>query len=1001
MAIEDIALPEGLNPTYLLNREGWYETLKHARRNPALMLKAGVDYTVSATNGELDFVDVSNPFTLSMEFGAQLAANNFGYFAEADKKHYPALATSMNDLYHHMSTELYRGRFGSPSRATFRFFFKFQELLKWAVPYGTQGMKKIILPRGGVVTVDDIVYTLLNHIEIRVSQYNAVQVVYNTENRDYFEILESNILNHYYMTSKEQEEFVIIEVPMLQVEVDRQISDITHGGNIYNQIFPYKDKFIQARVYLRDKWDVVKEIQTTHSALVYDPNKVTARLSVLEGNLLKVDIPLLYYTIGEVDDMAVIVEIYTTKGKIDIPLKELSSKMAYDFSPEYGLSKADTAFTATLPHFDILMDSLHNSQGGADGLTFETMKQWVIQGGVYKESPITHANIKRNANIMGYDISVDIDNITGRIFQASREIEQSAQDEFTRGVGCSIESVAIRPSHLEGHPHVRHHYGRMTILPEMLYRTINGMTSVLHPNEIPTLENSTNIDTFIRDINKLEYIASPFYYCLDYSEGIMNCRAYHMDEPYFISKYFVDSNNQIQMLANTDEVVVTRKEWGYSIVVTTQSSDNYKALNMDFLFCQLAFKPVGQNNLAYINGECIGKKDENWVWEFKLETTFDFDARDNLIINNFKVQVDEARKLPISLDSVFHIYYGVYDQDLGEISYNPINYRVGGHLLERGRQAIVLTENQIKIKLGHALTDLWKNVRTVKSIVDYKRHQENVPLLYTENIYKLGEDGLPIHRLDEEGNSHFEIEHRIGEPVLDGKGNPVYKHHKGDVILGDDGQPLIDKPKETQWIIDILFIDGIYRFSTDKIDNDYIRAIPNKIVNWLETDIKQMKQNLLERTDLFFVPKRTMGYVNIIAEGGIERTIFNRLPFKVKYYLKQQAYLNDDLKMSITKSTSKIINDALRERTVSKDIIENKLREIGGKEHIYGVQVVDMGLGSSINTFTMKGQSNYCSVRRQIALLSDGTLKVKEDIQIEFINHDGKLWKKYEQDKLY
>ena len=605
MTTSNTSLPEGLNPKYLLNREAWYEVLKHGKRNPALMLKAGVDYTISATNGELNFVDASNPITLGMEFAAQLAANNFGYFAEADKKHYPALATTMDDLYHHMSTELYRGRFGSPSQATFRFFFKFKELLLYAVPYGNQGMKKILLPRGSIVTVDDIVYTLLNHVEIRISPYNAVQVVYNAENRDYFEILESNILNHYYMTNTDREEFVIIEIPMMQVEIERSISDITFAGNVFNQIFAFKDKFIQARVYLSDKWDNIKEIMTTHSGLVYDPNQVTARLSVLEGNLLKVDIPLLYYSLGQVNDMNVIVEIYTTKGKLSVPLKDLQDKMTYNFSADFGLSEQESEYTAPLPSFDILMDSLTNSEGGADGLSFETMKSWVIQGGLYKASPITHANLKRNANIMGYDITTDIDNITGRVFQASREIEEPSDDEFTSGVGCSIESVVIKPSQLMTHPFVNTHQDRMTILPKALFRTYNGLTSLLHPNQIPSISTSSNLDRYIQNINKLEYIFTPFYYCFDYKDGKTDCRVYHMDDPYFISKYFVDSNNHVSMLVNTDSVQVVRRDWGYSVILTTQSSDDYKETGHEKLFCQLAFKPAYQSSFVYINGTRI------------------------------------------------------------------------------------------------------------------------------------------------------------------------------------------------------------------------------------------------------------------------------------------------------------------------------------------------------------------------------------------------------------
>ena len=136
-----------------------------------------------------------------------------------------------------------------------------------------------------------------------------------------------------------------------------------------------------------------------------------------------------------------------------------------------------------------------------------------------------------------------------------------------------------------------------------------------------------------------------------------------------------------------------------------------------------------------------------------------------------------------------------------------------------------------------------------------------------------------------------------------------------------------------------------------------------------------------------------MGYINIIAENGIERSIFNRLPFKVKYYLADKVWRNETLKESIRKMTYEVINEMLTNRTVSKDIIENALRVRGGVENILGVNIMDMGLGGDVNTFTMVDEGSQCSVRRKISLTEDNHLRVREDIEIIFVNHDKRIGK--------
>lgn len=993
-------LEDNISDAYLLNRQKWAVTLENAKRNPALMIKAGLDYLSDETEGRLDFVDASNPATLLMEFSSTLAANNFRYFKAADKKHYPILATRMEDLYPHMSLTLYEGMYTVPTRAKFVLGYRVVDILKLAEKSDIDGIRKIMIPRGTLLQVDGTDFTTLHPIEIRVNDFDAIQVVYNTDRLDHLETINSNILNYWYRKDTAinpedtHEEWLMIEVPVLQVTLTYHKFGLTHLAEPFNQIIPFAHKFVKARVYLVKEDGSETELKTTMSNLVYDPTTPTAVLSVLDDNNLRVHLPLIYYTSEQIKQAQVKVELYTSLGEVRINTEHLSQQNGVgvnynsdDYTPK------ESFYVAPLEHMDTVCYAISDTAGGRDAVDFATMKRWVINAGRYEGETITHANLRVNGEILGYNIVTDVDHLTNRIFQATREIEPSPDGDFKRGVGCSIESVPFKMADLEKHDFVNSHGDRLTLLPDALFKTVGGVTTLLYDSEIPTLKSEGTIDSYIQRINTLEYIKTPFHYCFDASRTSFEVRPYYMMDPTYMSQSFIQSNNKTDLLMAVDKITVHYRDHGYTIRIVTRSNKELKQLDPENLFMQLAYIPPEQIDYAYLNGEWVGNEDKNPVFEFHIKTTFDFNSNHQLMLNNFNILTREKRVLPCQLKQDFRVIMGAYDYPKGVDDDIEINHRAGTFLLERDRTYTVIAENEIGIRFGDNLKNLWHNTRTTLSTIEFEEYEEDIPLTYNADVPVIDPaTGLPKYTM-QNGRMVFELAHQRGDTIYNSEGQPLLKHRKGDVKLDEKGEPVQKSPKQTLRIVDIFFYDGIYHFSNHEDDLAYIKTIPRLIVNWLETDIDRMKRNLLEHSELYFMPKRTMGYINIIAENGIERSIFNRLPFKVKYYLADKVWRNETLKESIRKMTYEVINEMLTNRTVSKDIIENTLRVRGGVENILGVNIMDMGLGGDVNTFTMVDEGSQCSVRRKISLTEDNHLRVREDIEIIFVNHDKRIGK--------
>lgn len=979
-----------LNEKYLLNRESWNEYLSLSKTNPALMMRASINYLQNATRGELDFVDVTTPAALLMEFSASLAANNFSYFKQADKNHYPALATKLDELYHHMSDELYDARFASPGKATFRFAFIRQEVIAHAVyPEGNGSIRELYIPRGTFISYEGLTFTLLHGIRIRVSASDGIDVIYDTTNLDETETLESNILEYSFSYGIDGTDYLFIDVPMLQINKELHDGGLTHEGNVLVNIVDYPDQFMKARVYIT-KDGLKREIYTTHSDLVYDPTRITARLKVTDNNKLRVDIPLTYYNQEKITAENVDIEVYTTRGNSNIDLLSISDDVklvrdftAYDLSPEKSRHHAPLS----LMSWDIY--PISGLSGGKDVTGFEQIKEWVIGGGrEIRRNAITNANLKLNANVAGFDLITNVDYVTSRVYKGVREVEPDSEDKnFTRGLSCAIESVHIIPKELKQHPAVNVHEDRFTLTPNALYRTANGQTYIMNVADIPTIGNSS-IDQFISRINTMEYVKTPFYYVFDNSGKQFELRAYHLDKPKFLAKSFIRRDEKSEYVVNSDFVNVERTSNGYRIVVISRSDDKYKEIPFEKLFCQLAFVPENMNSWVYLNGNFLGWEDTNHVWEFNINTTMDVNNEDCLILNNFRNLSRETSNYPIKLFAKMRLIFGGYD--LGEDNVNlndPIHERANVNILKPGTEIQVINENEIKVKFGSALDKLWKNHRSIVGERKFKRHEEDVPLRYTEDVFETDSSGFPIYTEGSDGTWNFKVKYEKGSEYKDENGEVIYLHRKGDVVLNDENQPVLDVPETIEQVIDLFMLDGIYYFSNYESDLNYIDKVVEKVTNWVNNEIEDLNKDLLEQTDLYFVPKRTMGYVKVLVDHGIEKTIFNRLGISVKYYLTNQGFNNVAFKDQLEIETRRVISDALKEKVISKDVIESRLREIGDLGYIHGVEILDLGLGENINTFTILDDDSSCSLRRKITLDANSKLRVKEDIVIEFVNH--------------
>lgn len=998
--------------------------LDSAQYSPDLIISHVLKRVSSVSKGDVMYHDPNNPPVFLLEFASTLAAHCLTNTDSRQRELYSRLAQNENELYHHMSSRDYVGRFAYPSQATFRVMMRKADILALAVETDVKGLRKLVFPRGTTFKVDTIEFTLLYPIEIQVTRHGDMQILYDIEQQDPVQPLATNMLEYAFVQTTDPnddhfvEDFIMFEPVVKQLSIEYHLGSTISALSGYKKTVKLKDQYVFARVYMYEEDGRVTELETTHSDFVFDPQKPTALLQLTTANTLTIIIPTLYATNNQIRGR-IDVEVYTTKGPLDLELT------TYNDGNKVGISWSTSELMRQLyedryQYIDpltslntILATVQGRATGGSTRITFEELRDRVVNHVYYTDKPISDLHLTNNGKRMGYDITKAIDLVTNRIYRATRELppphysEESfditdvsiTEPPFTTGAASTIQLVKMSMEELEGISTIKNNGNRMTIMPSTLFRTVDGITTVVtdrdHPKQVGL------VDSFIQQINSLEYSYTPFHYCLDANDNIFEVRPYYMEDPKVRYQRFIRSNHTTQHLVSVDTIghEIEYTETGYRFYIRARSGDSYKEIPKDKLFAQLAFKPVDELDFAFVNGQFVGRYDNGTdLWMFEIESQFDFTKDHRLILNNFSIYTREPRPLEIQLDHEFHVFFGVYDLEVEDFEPNEIDSLLGKQILDWRKDIKALSQTSMQVKLGTALERFWRNHRVVSSVESYERYPEHVYATYTENVYQYDDKGLVVW--DGEGDDARPVVlHRIGDPITEKQIDPltndpidvpVILHLAGSVKLDSQGRPIPLGKRKLMQFVDIFLVDGIYQFANSEFDRKYAKSIPQTIVHYLEQDIETLAKNVLENTTLYFTPKQTMGTTEIIVRNGLTQNIVNRIPFHVTYYMSRVGYADMPLRNAIKHMTHKVINEYIKGKTVSVDGLTTLLRNEAGDE-VMAVSIPGLGEGYNIQAYTHKSDDSRCSVKRRMKLDADGTFRVIEDITVEFINHETSL----------
>ena len=257
-------------------------------------------------------------------------------------------------------------------------------------------------------------------------------------------------------------------------------------------------------------------------------------------------------------------------------------------------------------------------------------------------------------------------------------------------------------------------------------------------------------------------------------------------------------------------------------------------------------------------------------------------------------------------------------------------------------------------------------------------------------MVKRDENGIPVYTYDAGRTPPLQItyEHRKGDPKLDETGQQIILHHEGDLVKDEYGNPKIAKSRSIKFRSEMAVFDARYKFATTASAKSYLNAVIENIVNYVTVVLPTLKPMLLERTEGYFVPITTMGYIDARTEDGVVTPIPAENQFTVRYYLTAANRSNSDLLTQIRKKTSQVINDYLGSHlTISATEIGNKLSETLDTS-IIGVELDAMGPDKDMRLFTVVSEAARATIGKKLDIEASGDIGLKDDVVIVYNRHD-------------
>ena len=211
----------------------------------------------------------------------------------------------------------------------------------------------------------------------------------------------------------------------------------------------------------------------------------------------------------------------------------------------------------------------------------------------------------------------------------------------------------------------------------------------------------------------------------------------------------------------------------------------------------------------------------------------------------------------------------------------------------------------------------------------------------------------------------------------------VIKTEIGSVITDPTGEPVVVKSAQNQYRIPSILFDGRLFSSQDPKDQDIVTTISERLENYAN-QILTIDAGLIEDSNVFYKPARTMGFANFGVGGGRKINMSLELSFSVIIYVDVSTYNTQKLLSTMSSTVISIINEAIQQPIISvSDITCNIRNQLG--TNVSAVEMGDISGIDGLRLISLEESGAVPSIENLLSLNSDGTISRAPNISITYL----------------
>lgn len=960
-------------------------TLINALSNPMIIASMALSEIEKRLDGDAIIADPNTPFCHLLEFGSSVSASVMNAIDDKLPLIYPKRARTMDELYAHMSDFDYIRMYSTPSQTVIRTMLPKKYLQDQAVVYN-DNYSKLSIPRDTVFIVGKYTFGLYYPIDILINKYtNTFSVVYDTTETNPLHLLDKNVIDKYDITYSGLE-YLVMDFPIYQFSKSTIVESLIAETGFTKKI-SYNDDFYALRIF-NYKNDTYIEMHQVQTHIVYDISQPTVFVRVLpDEKKIKLVIPQIYFDEG-IMGSKLYIELYTTVGMLNIDTTGMNtSSIGVIYNVD---SRSDPTYTIPLrnmPFDNVFQISGTHIAGGTNAISVDELRKRVVNDTLHDKVLVRENELTTYLEDNDFYVKKSLDNVTDRIYNAYKVLRD--------GNGSIIPSLQTDMM-FKGDFSTNREYSAflyhgsdnsVTILPAALYRydKDHNCAVPLTDTEINALGNLTK-EELVDKLNDSHYLKSPYYLRITSSREFPRADTFDLQRPSVNRVIFVEDNYEIASKLLSFGATISHNDVGkYKVIFTVTRSDDLLGLDSSNI---VIYAMVKSNAGKWSGVECtyLGT-DPNT----KLDAySFDIPTNYRLTLNNeigvTYIASDSTYAEPehlINLTSDFHLVFMVNKEVL------PTIVEATESLMEGVPEYLKIlnvgiSRQYFNITLGTCLNDVIKNnIEVAVSKQSYATYEVDVPARYEQDVYARDANGLIQYTANPDGTLTLTKLHEVGEVITRDNGNIVYAHRKGDYIRDDNGNLVTVVDKELVYYIDMMFIDAKMFFSSRQTELDYQTDMYNTLGGYLKV-IRDIKDELLERTNIYFKCVKSIGTAKINLGDGLTRTEDIEMSFRIVCYVPSYVKQNETIQKNITDMTCAAIENAINSKTISMlDIFESVKSKMS--DYIDHFDLLGINDDVNLQTFVILDEDSQPSIRRTLVLTEDKVISLKKQIDISFV----------------